>query len=106
MSQQALKESIEHWEDIKSSVESGITLYTDDIDCKQCALCHEYCIGKELLEQCYGCPVFEVTGSRYCAGSPWPLVSFTINCVEDPKESLPYVIDQEILFLKSLVEAE
>ena len=58
----ALDESIAHWERLAF----GPRRPGESIEAGECALCALF-----FAEVCYGCPVRERTGLRYCSGSPY-----------------------------------
>lgn len=55
----ALKKSIQKWEDIVSGKK-------EEPDCTNCPLCYEF-----YGDECKGCPVMKKTGKHFCADTPY-----------------------------------
>lgn len=65
----ALEASIKHWQEL-----TEVTAYNQvNIGPDDCALCQLFNIHDDMDEDqnCIGCPVRDVTGKRYCYGSPY-----------------------------------
>lgn len=104
---QALELSIQHWERLLS----GEDLMIGPGSCSLCRLYNTLFIHrhndfplKKLQDICcIGCPVFEKTGLKYCAGTPYSIVDEKCNDGVSLSE-LKVEIENELDFLKSLRE--
>ena len=108
----ALEESIKHWEDNLTMLESNknrYLLHGISISGDSCALCH-FIIIEKARGSCTGCPVKKSTGLPSCHETPWMKINKT--CTNYVSNHLPdknhyfllfreYFI-QEIEFLKGL----
>lgn len=90
MTQQALKQSIEHWKDNLARAERGDKI---DVSPKSCALCELYIWEHD----CLGCPIYKATGFRGCDHTPYFYTA---------KDPTPENVRAELQFLQALVEAE
>jgi hypothetical protein len=91
----ALNGSIKKWEDLVVSGDHG----GDPSDCPLCGLFNN--APDTTPEDCIGCPVFEHTGKKYCAGTP------CARHVTDRADSSETIRRRsalrEVLFLRSLL---
>lgn len=101
MTQEALKQSIAHWErNVAAQTIDDIKMGMD-----YCALCELY-----YRHDCKGCPVRAATGRPYCVGSPYESVYEAAWALEDkdPTEqrwaTYRAAAQAELDFLKSLQE--
>jgi len=115
----ALKASIEKWE--KNATFTDIdTIKTNAGDCPLCYLFNYY-----IKQNCYGCPVSEKTGSRFCINTPYSkadrlydkLLRFMLSCWDEEEAKRSPLMNQltqqfreaaleEVEFLKSLLPTE
>jgi len=88
----ALEQAIRKWEAIVAG--SG-----RDLGPENCALCQLF-----YYKNCVGCPVYQSTGLRYCAGSPYEEWSYYgYRSATDGGDIVPYELaKKELEFLKSL----
>ena len=85
-----LELAIEKWQDIVEG--KGEDLKTDN-----CALCELHNEGKSDSDDCINCPIYQVTGHRYCYNTPYYLY---INSFGE--KMLLKRAKEELEFLKSL----
>lgn len=98
---QALEDSIRHWEENVAAVHP----FQVNIGMHSCALCTKF--WKTIYDRCEGCPVYEVSGQRACANTPYEAaVNAYIEWRYTPTvESHPqfrYAATIELNFLRSL----
>lgn len=93
---QALKESIEKWEQRASGVYEGLD------GSGSCPLCIETFKRNDLQQtklRCLGCPVYEKTKQTYCGGTPYDEYVDTDSRSSEEREAA----QKEVDFLKSLL---
>lgn len=97
----ALAESIRKWEWIVKFLEEGHLTKEKFVipvsDTNSCALCQVYL---ERDESCYGCPVFEKTGGRFCSRSPH--AEYVSAAGHRDNDAALDAARQELAFLKNL----
>jgi hypothetical protein len=99
---QALLDSIKHWEEIIKQVIDNILnnrsyRFHVFIGGGHCPLCLKY-NHNDILNKCHGCPIFEKTGKKFCVDTPYENFKTTFT----DKNFLIVAID-ELRFLKSLI---
>ena len=98
--EEALEASIKHWEEnLAAELPIRVKIYSPD-----CALCTLY-----LGDNCEGCPVFERTGKKECADTPWSEAAKALQrwCIYKsmsghPRAEFRKAAQAEVNFLKSL----
>jgi len=99
---QALRKSIEHWERLVAC-ETFQEMKAEGYRSEQCALCDLFYEEDEDYA-CEHCPVQEASGEDDCEETPY---WFFIGAIYDDEfEDAHQAAQAELLFLKSLVEAE
>ena len=102
---QALRKSIEHWEDnLRKAKEQQLP----DISADSCALCSLF-----FRKNCEGCPIQQHTGKTICKDTPYYDVVNAISNVDDDfaptsaqSKKIAKLCHKEIDFLKSLLPKE
>jgi hypothetical protein len=102
---QALLDSIKHWEEIIKQVidnisnnrSYGLNVFFGG---EHCPLCLKYNNNNHsgILNKCHDCPIFEKTRKKFCADTPYENLKNTYT----GKDFLIVAID-ELQFLKSLI---
>lgn len=95
----ALKESINHWEEMVKNGWENERPYA-----RNCSLCVEFSIGMTHDERCLGCPVQHKTGEKYCFGTPFYTAENAFN--SDRLGTFKHHAKREVEFLKSLLPNE
>jgi hypothetical protein len=103
--QEALKKSIQHWQENYDDPANSST------DARDCALCVEYTLK---TGSCSGCPVYESTGLQQCKATPYNNAVDALYAWRDrePEEAdrlwleMKLELLAELDFLKSLVVEE
>ena len=91
--------AINHYQRILNNEETATRL--------NCPLCQKYNVG-EREDECKGCPIYEVTGKRYCEDTPY----IKLSChtfdqhphtnIQNQCQTCADLINEEIAFLRSL----
>lgn len=89
-----LEQSIEHW----TRLRDGTKAPDEDHYSSSCPLCKEYYIHPQLY--CQHCPIYQDTGKRYCALTPWTLVH---EHFRDTQTYHPRLCQMEIDYLTALL---
>lgn len=107
----ALQKSIAHWERLATGNRKPDEL----VGGSWCALCDEFNGSIPFDERCQGCPVYEKTGKRFCAGTPWVAIERVIDHHYDEQATAEWLDNteearelaaKELAFLKSLLPVE
>lgn len=112
--EQAIKESIAHWERMRDGKRIKIVLDLEEPSSGDCALCdYEYTqkvdeheSGTRWKDPCVFCPVYEKTGLAHCSGTPYLKALMFWRAMPDkdnPTPEFKAAAQEEIGFLRKLL---
>jgi hypothetical protein len=98
-----IMECIEHWVANYVAAIQGKDFHITGV---HCSLCQVYAASAPIGRPCSGCPVKDKVHKANCHGTPWGAVKEAKELCErggGSKEALVKAVENELLFLKSLI---
>lgn len=93
----AIQASVAHWERMQANWPESAE--SPDVD--ECALCQLFYNSTHWDHCCYSCPIFNVTGQRFCIGTPYHAAARAFDGAD--AAAWQAAAQAEIDFLKSLL---